>query len=203
MCPHPPPQYDAPANFLPPTNGECGILPQSSPECLREVYARMKQLLPVARRKNLIIKELPDETLIYDLDTDKAHCLNQTAALVWKNCDGRKTVSELRALLDEGASTQVPEEMVWLALDKLRKFDLLAQVPARPVGLSGVKRRELVKHIGLAALALPIIMSVSAPTSAQAGSPCSCTTNNCRPDGCPCLGNVDCINKCNSGTCGP
>ncbi len=58
-----------------------------------EIARNSKQPLPVARHKNLIVKELPDETLIYDLDSDKAHCLNQTAALVWKNCDGTRSAS--------------------------------------------------------------------------------------------------------------
>jgi coenzyme PQQ synthesis protein D (PqqD) len=161
----------------------------------------LKQLRPVARTRNLIIKELPGETLIYDLDSDKAHCLNQTAALVWKNCDGEKTASELRELLEQELSTPVPEEIVWLALDQLQRFHLLTHVPARPSCLAGTKRRELVKHIGIAALTLPLIMSLSAPTSAQAGSPCSCTGQNCRPPGCPCTKNGDCMNKCENGFC--
>ncbi len=33
---------------------------------------------PSARRKDLIIEELPDEVLVYDLNTDRAHCLNKT-----------------------------------------------------------------------------------------------------------------------------
>ena len=32
--------------------------------------------LPVARQKDLIVRELSDEVLVYDLNTDKAHCLN-------------------------------------------------------------------------------------------------------------------------------
>ena len=45
---------------------------------------------PVARTESLIVKEVDGETLVYDLTTDKAHCLNDTATRVWKNCDGRK-----------------------------------------------------------------------------------------------------------------
>ena len=51
-------------------------------------------LLPRAHTDGLVIKELPNETLVYDLKTDEAHCLNQTAALVWK----RKVSSPLRFL---------------------------------------------------------------------------------------------------------
>ncbi|MDQ5844969.1 MAG: PqqD family protein, partial [Acidobacteriota bacterium] len=55
--------------------------------------------LPLARQSSLIVKELEDETLVYDQETDQAHCLNETAALVWKNCDGRNSVNEIARLL--------------------------------------------------------------------------------------------------------
>ena len=50
---------------------------------------------PTARRDRLIVRELENETLVYDQANDEAHCLNQTAALVWKHCDGRTTVDEI------------------------------------------------------------------------------------------------------------
>ncbi|HJZ82776.1 MAG TPA: PqqD family peptide modification chaperone [Pyrinomonadaceae bacterium] len=52
--------------------------------------------LPRARSENLVIRELDDETLVYDMERDEAHCLNQTAALVWQRCDGRTTATRLR-----------------------------------------------------------------------------------------------------------
>ena len=64
--------------------------------------------VPKARQEQLIVKELPDELLIYDLKRDKAHCLNETAALVWKNCDGHKTVDQLRELMEDNAGSPVP-----------------------------------------------------------------------------------------------
>ena len=39
---------------------------------------------PVARKSGLVVQEMPDEVLVYDLNSNKAHCLNQTAASVWK-----------------------------------------------------------------------------------------------------------------------
>lgn len=149
----------------------------------------MNQNVPTARKDSLIVKELPDETLVYDTQRDKAHCLNSTAALVWKNCDGKKTVGELRELMEKNAGAPVPEEMVWLALDQLESFKLLDDAPAKPLQLSGISRRNLVKRIGFAAIAIPVIISISAPpASAQAsslapgaccGSPGACASNNC------------------------
>lgn len=40
------------------------------------------QQRPLARSEGLVIQEMPDEVLVYDLETNKAHCLNETAAFV-------------------------------------------------------------------------------------------------------------------------
>ena len=156
----------------------------------------MNQNVPTARKDSLIVKELADETLVYDTQRDKAHCLNSTAALVWKNCDGKTTVGELRVLMEQNAGSPVPEEMVWLALDQLESFKLLDDAPAKPLQLSGISRRNLVKRIGFAAIAIPVIISISAPpASAQASgfgigacctSPGQCASNNCAQG--PCTG---------------
>lgn len=149
----------------------------------------MNETSPHARVARLVIKELPDEVLVYDLDADKAYCLNQTAALVWKNCDGRRTVAQLSQLIAQETNAPVPEEMVWLALDQLLEFRLLDGAPPRPKYLAGMSRRQLVRKIGMAALTLPTIFSIVTPTPAQAGS---CAGNN-RPDGCPCQNPGDCV----------
>ena len=58
--------------------------------------------LPRARTDNLVIRELDDETLVYDTARDEAHCLNRTAALVWKLCDGQTTAMQAaRSLRNE------------------------------------------------------------------------------------------------------
>lgn len=152
---------------------------------------------PYARKEQLIIKELPDETLVYDLADEKAHCLNQTAALVWKNCDGKKSISEINASLAKHAGAPVDEQVVWLALDQLEKFKLLKDVPTPPAVFSGMSRRQVMRNLGVAAVALPMIMSIAAPSAqAQAsGLPngACCTTDNQCASG-------NCINQ---GACTP
>ena len=148
--------------------------------------------LPKARHEQLIVKELPDELLIYDLKHDQAHCLNETAALVWKNCDGHKTVDQLRELMEENAGSPVPEEMVWLALDQLETFKLLDETALKPVQFAGMNRRDMVRRVGIAAIALPVILSIVSPTAqAQAsglppgaccGNPNQCASNTCVPN---------------------
>ena len=51
-----------------------------------------EQSVPRARKEGLVVQDMPDELLVYDVDRHKAHCLNQTAALVWKRCDGKTSV---------------------------------------------------------------------------------------------------------------
>jgi hypothetical protein len=124
-----------------------------------------------ARREGIVTRELENETLIYDLTRNKAHCLNETAALIWKNCDGRTTVPQLTEFLGKELKVSVDEKLVWLALDKLGKAHLLeARIPL-PTEAGRMSRREAVSRLGLAAaFAVPVVMSIAAPTVASAGT---------------------------------
>jgi Coenzyme PQQ synthesis protein D (PqqD) len=67
---------------------------------------------PLARCENIVVQEMPEETLVYDLNTNKAFCLNQTAALVWKNCDGQKNVTEIAQILQSSMKSSVSDDLV-------------------------------------------------------------------------------------------
>ena len=54
---------------------------------------------PTARKNGSVMQEMPDEILIYDLDTNKAHCLNETSALVWKACNGTALIQSKRSTI--------------------------------------------------------------------------------------------------------
>ncbi|HEX3279920.1 MAG TPA: PqqD family protein, partial [Pyrinomonadaceae bacterium] len=84
---------------------------------------------PKARKDRLIVKELPDETLVYDLNNDKAHCLNTTSSLVWAHCDGQSSVAEIAQVLTAKTNVKVDDAVVWLALDQLQKFNLIDAAP--------------------------------------------------------------------------
>jgi hypothetical protein len=157
---------------------------------------------PIARRENLIVEELPGEVLIYDLNTDKAHCLNQTAALIWKNCDGEKTQGDIAALLQHELKTPMSTQVVMLGLEELAGYGLLQEDASAPPA-TRVSRRRLIQNLGLTtAIALPVIMSITAPAAAGAASdPCIA---NPRGIGCPCMSDNDCDSfNCNGGVCGP
>lgn len=149
--------------------------------------------LPKARTEKLIIKDLSDETLVYDLESDKAHCLNSTASWVWKNCNGATSVKNLSVALAKEMNCALDESVIWFALDQLEKFDLLEQPITPAENFVGMNRRQWVRRIGVAAVALPLIISISAPTASAQGS-CPPGPNN-QPPGCPCNGNGNCTNN--------
>jgi hypothetical protein len=130
---------------------------------------------PVARKSGLVVQEMPDEVLVYDLNTNKAHCLNQTAAKIWMASDGKTSVSQIAANLGKGGN----EDLVWLAIDQLNETNLLESKVASPFGTQS--RRDVIKKIGLASLvALPVIASLVAPQNALAAQSCNCVNNsNC------------------------
>jgi hypothetical protein len=163
--------------------------------------AKASQVLPLARTDQLVVRELPDEMLVYDLERHKAHCLNKASAIVWKHCDGRMTVAEVARLLERELATLVEDDVVWLALRQLRRFHLLEEESNAVLGTK-VTRRDLVRKYLPAALALPVILSISSPAAAQAVSgACAAATN--RPNGCPCSFGQCQSGCCTGGTCQP
>lgn len=162
---------------------------------------------PVARKEGLVIQEMPDEVLVYDLETNKAHCLNETAAFVWKACDGENSVADITRLFGSESKQPVQEDLIWLAIDQLNESNLLAE--ELKANYNGQTRREAIKKIGLAAvIALPIVSSLVAPTAALAvacsGTVASCTNGGNTCDDCtPCstiAGGKCCQGVCIAGT---
>src|SRR5260370_34264930 len=95
---------------------------------------RSADLLPCSRTDNLVIRELDDETLVYDIERDEAHCLNQTAALVWKQCDGKTTAPEAVQSLRSTLGRSLDTDIVWLAVKQIRSFHLVDGTEKTPSG---------------------------------------------------------------------
>lgn len=147
---------------------------------------------PLARKDGLLVEELAQELLVYDTKRHKAHCLNPTAAFIWKHCDGRTSVQEMARLLAKTLEASVDEEVVWCALNQLERDHLLTESLAWPADVERISRRALVRRIGMAAILLPLVTTISAPT-AEASASCgvTCGTGGSCPAGCTCcLDNV-------------
>jgi hypothetical protein len=147
---------------------------------------------PEARRKDLIVQQVGDDLLVYDQRRHRALCLNRTVALIWRRCDGTMTVADLAALLQRELDLPADEDLVRLALDRLKRSHLLHSPLEGTPGTPRTLRRELIRKLGLAGtrlLLLPVVASISAPTPAQAQSNASCigaTCNEATPCGSPC-----------------
>lgn len=147
--------------------------------------------IPEARQEGLVIQDMPLEVLVYDLQTNKAHCLNQTAAFVWKACDGKNTVTDITDMFSQISDNPVNEDLIWLAIDQLSEKNLLKTELITK--FHGESRRSVIKKIGFAAVvALPVVASLVAPTSALANASCGCL-----PDGITC--GSGCAGNCNAG----
>ena len=147
----------------------------------------------MARQNGLVVQEMPDEVLVYDLNSNKAHCLNQSAAFVWKSCDGTNSVEDIVRQFESNGRGKVTEDFVWLAIDQLNENGLLdGEVAPR---FAGQSRRQVLKTIGLASMvAVPVIASLVAPQKALGAASCTCSTAPCPAAGCP-------TTVCTAGLC--
>jgi hypothetical protein len=134
----------------------------------------MESRNPVARKAGLVKREVDGELLVYDLERDKAHCLNDSATRIWEYCDGESSVPEIAKLLASDLNASVDHEFVWYALERLEKLHLLEEAAVPSALLSQISRRDAVRRIGLGIVALPLITSIIAPTPAQAASDPQC-----------------------------
>ena len=123
---------------------------------------------PRARRDDLLVEDIVDEILIYDLRSEQAHCLNGTAAAVWRACNGHTDISGLAAATSAAIGASYDEHLVLLALEQLSERDLLDG--PRVVASPGLSRRELMERVALSVLLLPLITTLSVPTPAMAQS---------------------------------
>ncbi|HEX8175857.1 MAG TPA: PqqD family protein [Pyrinomonadaceae bacterium] len=148
-----------------------------------------RQLIPAARKDELVVQEVEGETLVYDLKSHKAHCLNRTAALVWKHCDDNQTVDEVARRVSQELGAPVSHEVVLLAISRMEKLGLLKGSTKRALTMS---RRELVRRIGIStAVALPLVTSILAPAAVQAAT-CGGIGAFCGGDSPPCCGGLVC-----------
>jgi Coenzyme PQQ synthesis protein D (PqqD)/UPF0506 len=151
--------------------------------------AATASFIPIPNR-NVIVQDVLEEVLVYDLERDIVRRLNRTAAAIWKQCDGHKNVAEIARAVAPQFEARVDEQVVLLALHGFSKVHLLAQPAPEMPGAKRVSRRELIKRLGIAAL--PLVTSMAVPTSAQAascfvpGHTCSsnsqCCSNLCLPN---------------------
>ena len=128
-----------------------------------------ERVVPQARKDGLIVRELGEEVLVYDLERHRAYCLNPMAAWVWRHCDGRTSVEALARKMAEAWGVPADGTWVEMALERLGRARLLV---GRWESL-GVRlgRREFLKRLAIAGgtgLLWPVVSRLTAPLPAQA-----------------------------------
>lgn len=152
---------------------------------------------PKARSKDLVILARAGETLVYDMVSNEAHCLNETASFIWNQCSGEASVDDISRSVEKQFGRRAGE-IVSFGIRQLNQRNLLssggltAQMPSR---------REAIKRMGLAsAVAVPMILSIVAPANALGSL--SCRTACTNPG--QCLQLPQCGNSCSPlGECAP
>jgi hypothetical protein len=145
---------------------------------------------PKSRIENIVVQDFENEVLIYDLSLNKAFCLNSTSAQVYQLCNGRNSIADIANLLSRQMNEPISEDFIWLALDGLKKENLLEKSESFEINFNGLNRRQVIKKIGFASMiALPVIASVVAPSAAMAQS------------GLPLFASCSSPSQCSSGAC--
>ena len=145
------------------------------------------------QQKKLVAKRLENELLLFECESNTAHCLNEIAAEIWRACERQRTAIEITEVLHI-RRPDLQEEIVFECLIRMADRGLLEEFHAENISL---QRRELMRRARLVAAALlPIAMTsviippaAEAASCAQLGEACS-LTHPCCPGGVITLGCV-------------
>src|SRR5436305_1839198 len=126
-------------------------------------------LHPRARQNDILVEHVGDETIVYDGERHQAHSLNRSASIVWQHSDGEHSIPQLADVLGTELGIEPDGSLVEYAVDELARANLLE--PA--ANGAGVTRRNALRRLtfaGAAAVGLPVVLSIIAPTPAMAAS---------------------------------
>src|SRR5205807_1280770 len=120
------------------------------------------------RQRELIVKRVEGELLVYDTERHRAHSLAPLLAALWKRCDGKTTVTALAQALAAELDGDVDVALVWVALERLGEAHLLREpLPAAATARRGTTRRQWLRQASALGLALA---SITVPTMAEAAT---------------------------------
>jgi len=126
---------------------------------------------PLARTE-LIVEEVSSETIIYDPQSHRAHCLNRIAGSIFRQCDGRTGIPEIGRRLSDAIGLPISKDIVNLGLRQLASRGLL--VAKHESAKKHPSRRKMITDLAVAgtvtAALVPAITSIVAPTPAMARS---------------------------------
>ncbi len=158
-------------------------------------------ILPKARSKEIVVQESNNETLVYDLENEKAHHLNETVSIVWNHCDGKTNTNEMQLILNEHLNKNIENDFIWVALNELEKANLLEEKVSKE-NYTKLSRRKVLFNYALPTVAIPLVMSLVVPAQNLLARSCLPNESNCNPaTTLPCCNGLFCNDL--AGQCEP
>jgi PqqD family protein of HPr-rel-A system len=148
-------------------------------------------------RPGLLRHRLDEQVLVYDPRDDKVHLLDPTTACVLDLLEeGGWTAERVAGEVARRLEVEPSEELLALSLDELRKADLLDRSTGSLAPVTDVRRREMLRKVGLAGAAALLIPAITTLTATPA------MAATCLPNGDPCTVSGQCCSqKCSAGIC--
>lgn len=119
------------------------------------------------RSRALVAKDVGNEVVLYDLETDKVHLLDPRASVIWRLAKEPIALDDLVTEATTHLAADEPwREEVLAIIDELASHGLLDEAGAPSL----LDRRRVLKLAGAAALAAPAITTILAPPAAASHS---------------------------------
>jgi hypothetical protein len=125
---------------------------------------------PKARTEQILIEEIEDEVVAYDLQTDVAHALKPLAAAVFSCADGNNSVTDIATQVSRRLGEPVSSDQVEDALAQLENVALLERPSLDVLTQDPISRRTALKAFLAAGAGTFLITSVAAPAALASGS---------------------------------
>jgi hypothetical protein len=120
-------------------------------------------------QKKRLVQEIEGELVVYDQQNHKVFHLNEAAAIVWEICEEVSNIEDLVSSFAARTKIPVDEAVVVLAIQELRDAQLIEGSFDGALDKK-ISRRELMDKMAHVAIALPLVVSMLAPTAAMAQS---------------------------------
>jgi len=121
---------------------------------------------PLARKNDVIVEDLPGETVVFDKRNNKVHCLNSIALTVWENANGKRSVADLARIVSAESGNPCEESVIESAIEQLAEAGLIEAGITEKL----LSRREVGRKLALAGSCAALVATITAPTPAKASS---------------------------------
>ncbi|TGO02859.1 hypothetical protein PN36_17920 [Candidatus Thiomargarita nelsonii] len=82
------------------------------------------------KKEDIVLRDIGDETVLYNPQTKAIHVLNKTSSMVWESCDGKHSLEMIEKKIRdkfEVSSAQDVKEDIIESLNKFSELGLINQ----------------------------------------------------------------------------